>query len=280
GPPNAIINGIFILTPTEEQGNTVFDITLIAVQDDDPSISTSETFRIFVAALPAVQHDQPSLDPLAAPPGGDITVSGDSYLPGSPVGIYLFSDPVLLGITTADIGGAFSLTVTIPPTTPAGTHNILVMGTDPDGALRTLVGTFEIEDDPDNDGLSTAEEVLTGTDPSNPDSDGDGVIDGIDASWLVQYLNDLPNNDFKRRLNRGAMKLTIVAAAISVNLGNGETALAITGSLHNRIDGCGATADGNDWIVDCESQIGFRSLLDLYERGVATLPLPKPFPWS
>jgi len=35
--------------------------------------------------------------------------------------------------------------------------------------------------DPDNDGLSNYEEFLEGTDPSNPDSDGDGIPDGQDS---------------------------------------------------------------------------------------------------
>jgi MYXO-CTERM domain-containing protein len=32
--------------------------------------------------------------------------------------------------------------------------------------------------DPDGDGLSGQEELLWGTDPSNPDTDGDGISDG------------------------------------------------------------------------------------------------------
>lgn len=32
--------------------------------------------------------------------------------------------------------------------------------------------------DPDNDGLTTAQEILLGTDPLNPDTDGDGLTDG------------------------------------------------------------------------------------------------------
>jgi len=38
--------------------------------------------------------------------------------------------------------------------------------------------------DPDNDGLSNYEEFLAGTDPNNPDSDGDGIPDGQDALAL------------------------------------------------------------------------------------------------
>ena len=38
--------------------------------------------------------------------------------------------------------------------------------------------------DDDNDGLTDAEELVLGTDPSNPDTDGDGIADGSDPSPL------------------------------------------------------------------------------------------------
>jgi hypothetical protein len=152
-----------------------------------------------------------------------------------------------------------------------------VVVTDSDPAFEN---PGEVLGDSDGDGLTTDEERLTGTDPTNPDSDGDGLVDGIDASWLVQYLNGLPRADFKSRLHRGAMTLTIAGAALFVKLGNADTANAFTSSLHRRIDGCGVAPDRGDWIVGCDSQVNFRQLLSLYERGVATLPLPNPFPWQ
>ncbi|PCI29636.1 hypothetical protein COB55_01695 [Candidatus Wolfebacteria bacterium] len=41
------------------------------------------------------------------------------------------------------------------------------------------------DDDDDNDGISDERELALGTDPLNPDSDGDGVIDGADDDPLV-----------------------------------------------------------------------------------------------
>lgn len=38
--------------------------------------------------------------------------------------------------------------------------------------------------DPDNDGLTNDEEALFGTDPHNPDTDGDGILDGRDLAPL------------------------------------------------------------------------------------------------
>jgi len=44
--------------------------------------------------------------------------------------------------------------------------------------------------DPDHDGLTNLEEYKTGTDPNNPDSDGDGIADGDE----VHVFNLDPNN--------------------------------------------------------------------------------------
>ncbi len=50
--------------------------------------------------------------------------------------------------------------------------------------------------DEDGDGLTNLQEFLNGTDPTNPDSDGDGVVDGLDAypldstRWATFNAND------------------------------------------------------------------------------------------
>ena len=56
---------------------------------------------------------------------------------------------------------------------------------DPDGTGSTC-GT-----DPDNDGLTSSEEAILGTDPNNPDTDGDGINDGQE----VNVDNTDPLND-------------------------------------------------------------------------------------
>jgi len=278
GPPNAVINGIWVLTPDEDQGESVFEITVTATQVDDPSLSTSETFRVYVAALPAVQKVKPSVDPAQAEPGGEIRISGGGFLPGSEAGFYFFSDPVLLGTAVVGSDGVVDTIVTIPEDATDGPHQIVVMGVDTEGVLRVLATDFEVISDRDDDGLRDSEEALTGTDPDDSDTDGDGLIDGLDASWLIAYLDELPDDVFKRRWHRPVMKLTVRAAAIAVNLGEGDAALDILDRLDRRVDGCGTQPDPSDWIVDCSTQIEFRRLLWLYERGVQTLPLPRPKP--
>jgi hypothetical protein len=49
-------------------------------------------------------------------------------------------------------------------------------------ALLALLAWPFIQMDPDNDGLPTWQERLIGTDPWNPDTDGDSLKDG----WEVQ----------------------------------------------------------------------------------------------
>ena len=46
--------------------------------------------------------------------------------------------------------------------------------------------------DSDNDGLSDVEEMLKGTDPNNPDTDGDGIIDSVDPYPLDPTLPAKP----------------------------------------------------------------------------------------
>jgi len=47
--------------------------------------------------------------------------------------------------------------------------------------------------DSDNDGLLSVDERINGTDPNNPDTDGDGVKDGVDP----HSLDPMPENAFK-----------------------------------------------------------------------------------
>ncbi|MBI1928046.1 Ig-like domain-containing protein [Candidatus Poribacteria bacterium] len=52
------------------------------------------------------------------------------------------------------------------------------LGLNPDNPDTDGDGLLDGEEDNDNDGLSNAVEVLLGTDPTNPDTDGDGIRDG------------------------------------------------------------------------------------------------------
>jgi len=56
-----------------------------------------------------------------------------------------------------------------------------------------LLGEAHFEyTDSDNDGLLDWEEKLFGTDPQNPDSNGDGTLDGEEFASLNYTLNTAP----------------------------------------------------------------------------------------
>lgn len=103
-----------------------------------------------------------------------------------------------------------------------GTPNLAEPGTETDPCIPSATG-FPLTKDCDNDGLDVSEEETAGTDASDPDTDGDGALDGSDANPTTPtVLNDtgnasdgtidvlgnddfLPNNDGN---NQGTTTLT------------------------------------------------------------------------
>jgi LPXTG-motif cell wall-anchored protein len=69
-----------------------------------------------------------TVDAASVVAGGQVTISGTGFGADAALRVELHSDPVVLGTTTADAAGAFRTTVTIPATTVAGAHSIVVIG--------------------------------------------------------------------------------------------------------------------------------------------------------
>ena len=63
-----------------------------------------------------------------AKPGDTIAVGGTGFSPSEPVRVTLFSDPVVLGTTTADANGLASLTFVLPAGTSPGAHTVEMLG--------------------------------------------------------------------------------------------------------------------------------------------------------
>jgi len=80
--------------------------------------------------------------------GGDLGVSGSGFLAGEQVQIWLLSDPELLAVVTANGAGAVATTVTIPVTTPPGTHRIELRGLTSGTTVRSEPFTVTAASDP------------------------------------------------------------------------------------------------------------------------------------
>lgn len=100
------------------------------------------------------------------------------------------------------------------------------------------------------------------------DTDGDGIPDALDPDIPAAAVGSLPDADFHSGGNRNA--LTSRLENIEADIAAGDIATAVTKlmNLRIRIDGCGATADTNDWIVDCPSQLLVRDLIDTLLAGL------------
>jgi hypothetical protein len=154
----------------------------------------------------------------------------------------------------------------------------IAIGTDPfdpdtdddglsDGDEVNVHGTDPLDPDTDDDGLNDGLEVDLGLDPLNPDTDGDGIPDGQDTEFIENAINALGDDAFKDSSPgkglRNALLQQLENIERTVARGQIDQAIHHLENLRMHLDGCGATADGNDWIVDCDAQILIRDLLDL-----------------
>jgi Bacterial TSP3 repeat len=133
-----------------------------------------------------------------------------------------------------------------------------------DGEEQTL-GTDPNDSDTDDDELPDGIEVDNGSDPLDSDSDNDGIIDGEDVEWLQNAIRAFGAVAFKDSGDGLRNAMLAQLDAIEIDIANGRRGAAIQnlGRLRTNVNGCGAAADGNDWIIDCLAQQEIRALIDL-----------------
>lgn len=95
-------------------------VALLAIAATGLAVSTSAN------AQPYVQETFTS--PPTAAGGQPITITGSGWVPGETITLTLHSDPMVLGTTTADASGDWSVTVTIPTSATCGEHTITATG--------------------------------------------------------------------------------------------------------------------------------------------------------
>jgi len=177
-PPNATAGPIFV---------TVGGVTVTS--------SSSET----ILPLPNVL----SLSPKATLAGTafTLTVAGTN-LTGS---TFAFSPMLPITSQTVNSGGTSATLLVSPPASALGYYTLVAAnGIGQSSAVpvfgflesATVFNTISIPGsnpnaDPDQDGLTNAQELTGGTDPLNPDTDGDHYPDGIEVLFGSDPLNPL-----------------------------------------------------------------------------------------
>jgi hypothetical protein len=116
--------------------------------------------------------------------------------------------------------------------------------------------------DTDDDELNDSFEVANNIDPLDADSDDNGIPDGEDVEWIEQAVNAIPETLF---VIDGHKLVLDQLDTIKKMVATAEFSLAVNELtvLRSHVDGCGASADGDDWIVDCTEQIRLQTFIDL-----------------
>lgn len=193
-------NGDWSYTLETELTEGSYMVSVVATDDAGNTTEEEASFDVDLTA-PTVTIDSPADGDTVE---GTVTVSGTAE-PGATIEVFI--DGVLVGTTTADENGDWSLdldgldegdaTIEVVATDAAGnvgnaTIDVTVgmttggnVDTDDDGltdAEEEMLGTDPNNPDTDNDGLDDGDEVTLGTDPTDPDTDGGGVNDGAEIA--------------------------------------------------------------------------------------------------
>jgi len=118
---------------TKEDG-TVIQVPVQQV-GQQVQIGTSEFYMALALETGSALYDNSSI---ILKSDLETIVTGAGFKPGSTVEVWLFSTPILLGTTIVLQDGTFSLPVTVPGNTPAGSHTLQAEGLTTAGVFRAV----------------------------------------------------------------------------------------------------------------------------------------------
>ena len=133
--------------------------------------------------------------------------------------------------------------------------------TDPGESVDTDGDGVGDNEDPDDDGDGLPDEHDGA--PHDSDADDDGVPDGRDVEHIQALVAELPGTALTAPGHRRSLTAQLDQVEALVLAGNPTGAAAKLSDLRRHLDGCGATADNNDWVRDCTAQGQLRALIDL-----------------
>ena len=95
-----------------------------------------------------------------------------------------------------------------------------------------------------------------------PDGDGDGIPDASDPDTVGAVVAELPDEAFHARGQRTAILSRLDDAERQIVAGDIAGAIAGLSDLLKRVDGCGDSADRDDWIENCDAQVATRRAIE------------------
>lgn len=144
----------------------------------------------------------------------------------------------------------------------------LDLGTDPLNADSDSDGILDGDEDADGDGLSDGMESHYGTDPRNKDSDNDSIVDSQDVSWIADSVQALAATAFAPSIDSTTFAARFSKAERRIHSGDLTSGRFVLDEIRAHLDGCGALADGDDWLVDCDSQREIRAAVDIVHANL------------
>lgn len=141
--PVPVVGGVLpALTPGMSQVfvDGAAEVVEVFVADSTDLVLRGDGFQLALAGDCSfgctIQTDAQGRQVLELEENGLANVEGEGFLPGTPVYVWLFSDPQLLGELTVQADGRFAGSVSLA-NVETGTHTLQVNGTSFDGKART-----------------------------------------------------------------------------------------------------------------------------------------------
>jgi len=113
--------------------------------------------------------------------------------------------------------------------------------------------------------LPEGKAVLVG-DGENPVTGGDDILLAsyqiVDPRWIQGYIYTMSAAFFSNGTVRNTMLIDLNSINNDINVNNNAGAISKLQDLRTHLDGCGGTADGDDWITNCGQQTIVRAQVD------------------